>query len=261
MELSDLQSDGLIGSAPQAAVRKEEKRVKVSRAEQTWQRKLLPLMVGMLVVLTAFFFVASFIQLYYLQTRIEAAPQLDLAPVMVSFEEFEKDLKSRSLNDDTAFGNRLDYSKWKMLSLLEANALQRRYHQAGVLLISRIWTRYLGFVTGTILALVGAAFILGKLRDTTTNLGAESALWKMSITSASPGLILAVLGAALMLATLSTNLEMQVNDGPVYLAQPSASTTSYTAPVPLVPDDQASKPTDSEILEKMKSEGAPNQKK
>lgn len=140
-----------------------------------------------------------------------------------------------------------------MLSLLEANALQRRYHQAGVLLISRIWTRYLGFVTGTILALVGAAFILGKLRETNSVLGAESALWKVSMTSASPGLILATLGTLLMLATLATNLEMQVNDGPVYLPL-SAALATEPAPLPLVPEDQLNKPTDIELLNKMKSE-------
>ena len=255
MELSNLQSDSLVGSAPEAA-RKEEKRVRAGRAEQTWQRRLLPLMAGMLVALTAFFFVASFVQLYYLQTRIETAPQLDLKTVMATFDELENNPKNLAVNNETTFDNRLEYSKWKMLALLEANALQRRYHQAGVLLISRIWTRYLGFVVGTILALVGAAFILGKLRDSTSNLGTESPLWKVSITSASPGLILAVLGTALMFATLATNLEMQVTDGPVYLTQPAVSTKVDSAPLPLVPDDQASKSTDTEIIDKMKREGA-----
>jgi len=216
-------------------------------------------MVGMLVTLTAFFFIASLVQLYYLQTRIEHAPQLDLAPAMASLDDFEKDLKSGALKSEAAFDNRLDYAKWKMLSLLEANALQRRYHQAGVLLISRIWTRYLGFVTGTMLAFVGAAFILGKLREATSSVGAESPLWKVSITSASPGLILAVLGTVLMLATLSTNLEMQLNDGPVYLTRPSA-VRSEPPPQPLVPDGAALKPpSDTEILNRMKSEGAAKQ--
>jgi len=256
MESTDIGASGIITPAPQSqTAKKEDKRAKPSRAEQTWQRRLLPLMVSMLVALTAFFFVASFIQLYYLQTRIERAPQLDLSPAMASLDDFERDLKSRAVKDDVAFDNRLDYAKWKTLSLLEANALQRRYHQAGVLLISRIWTRYLGFVTGTILALVGAAFILGKLRETSSSLGAESGLWKMSMTSASPGLILATLGTLLMLATLATNLEMQVNDGPVYLQHSSAALQTDAPPLTLVPDDQEHKPTDTEILNRMKSEG------
>lgn len=256
MESSELEANPIITGAAQthATPRKEEKRVKPSRAEQTWQRRLLPLMVSMLVGLTAFFFVASFVQLYYLQTRIERGPQLDLTPAMTSLDDFEKDLRSGAVKDEVSFDTRLAYAKWRTLSILEANALQRRYHQAGVLLISRIWTRYLGFVTGTILALVGAAFILGKLRETSSNLGAEGALWKVSITSASPGLILAVLGTILMLATLGTNLELQVNDGPVYLQQPAAPQTE--APQALLPDGTQQQPSDTELLKKMKNEGA-----
>lgn len=257
MESTELESAGIIGGAsqPHVATRKDEKRARPSRAEQTWQRRLLPLMVSMLVALTTFFFVASFVQLYYLQSRIERAPQLDLSPALSSLDEFEKDLKSGTIKDEVGFDTRLNYSKWKTLSLLEANALQRRYHQAGVLLISRIWTRYLGFVTGTILALVGAAFILGKLRETSTNFGAESGLWKVSMTSASPGLILAALGTVLMLATLATNLEMQVNDGPIYVLQPPAA--QIDAPQPLTPDGtQNQQPSDAELLKRMKNEGA-----
>lgn len=229
----------------------EQKRARRRGGGETWQGRLLPLMAGMLVALTAFFFVASFVQLYYLQTRIERAPQLDLGPAMTWFDGFEKDLRSGVVKDRTAFDQALQYGRWKTLALLEANALQRRYHQAGVLLISRIWTRYLGFVTGTILALVGAAFILGKLRETTSQFGTESALWKVSMTTASPGLILATLGTILMLTTLATNLEMQVNDGAVYLPQQSAL-ESDAAPRPLVPDGPIKIPSETEPLKKMK---------
>jgi len=152
-----------------------------TRGVFSWQKKLLPLMIGMLAVLAFFFFVASFIQLYYLHTRIEDAPKLDLAQAF-------------SIPDSggaaTDIG-KLDYSKWKALSILEGYSLQRRYHQANVLLMSRVWTRYLGFVTGMILAFVGAAFILGKLREPETKLDSEG-IWKFSLTTASPGLILAV---------------------------------------------------------------------
>jgi hypothetical protein len=174
---------------------------------------------------------------------------------MASLDDFEKDLKSGAVKDKGTFDNRFEYARWKMLSLFEANALLRRYHQAGVLLISRIWTRYLGFVTGTILAMVGAAFILGKLRESSSSLGTESALWKLSISSASPGLILAALGTVLMLATLATNLDMQVTDGLVYLPQSYAGQTD-APPLPLNPDATAKPPSDTDILNKMKKEGS-----
>jgi len=228
-----------------------------SGADRTWQKRLLPVMVGLLVTLTAFFFVASFVQLYYLQTRIERAPRLDLSPAMASLDEIAKDVQNGKVGDQLAFNNRLEYARWKTLSLLEANALQRRYHHAGVLLISRIWTRYLGFVTGTILAMVGAAFILGKLQEASSNLGAEGGLWKVSLTTASPGLVLATLGTILMLATLATNMDLQVNDGPVYLRD-QPGTAASAPPPPLAREDTAQKPrSDVEILKDLKNPGAP----
>jgi len=228
-----------------------------SGADRTWQKRLLPVMVGLLVTLTAFFFVASFVQLYYLQTRIERAPQLDLSPAMASLDEIAKDVQNGKVGDQLAFNNRLEYARWKTLSLLEANALQHRYHHAGVLLISRIWTRYLGFVTGTILAMVGAAFILGKLQEASSNLGAEGGLWKVSLTTASPGLVLATLGTVLMLATLATNMDLQVNDGPVYLRD-QPGTAASAPPPPLAREDTAQKPrSDVDILKDLKNPGAP----
>src|SRR5689334_41660 len=58
-----------------------------------WQLKLLPLMSGMLVALTAFFFIASFVQLYYLQTRIEKGAAFDLAPALRTSDDFEATLR------------------------------------------------------------------------------------------------------------------------------------------------------------------------
>ena len=45
---------------------------------EQWSRKLLPLMSWMLVILTAFFFVASAIQLVYLHKEIRSTPQPSL---------------------------------------------------------------------------------------------------------------------------------------------------------------------------------------
>jgi len=242
---------------PQPVVHKEGRRAAAAgSADRTWQRRLMPLMVGLLVTLTAFFIVASFVQLYYLQTRIEKAPRLDLEPAMASLDEIAKDMQSGKIQDQRAFNSRLEQARWKTLSILEANVLQRRYHHAGVLLISRIWTRYLGFVTGTILAMVGAAFILGKLQEASSNLGAEGGLWKVSLTTASPGLVLAALGTVLMLATLATKMDMYVNDGSVYLRD--ASSPAETSPPPLGRDAAAQKPrSDAEILKDLKDQGAP----
>ena len=262
MDSSSLEARNLIGAptatseSPEGATKPGREQAAARRsasADRTWQKRLLPLMGGLLVALTAFFFVASLVQLYYLQTRIERAPVLDLGPAVASLDEIGKDVQTGRIADQAAFNNRLEFARWKTLSLLEANALERRYHHAGVLLISRIWTRYLGFVTGTILAMVGAAFILGKLEEASSNLGAEGGLWKISLTTASPGLVLATLGTVLILATLATNMDLQVNDGPVYLQG-----TLVPAPPPLAPDEPAQKTrSDTEILKDLKNAGAP----
>jgi hypothetical protein len=163
-------------------------------------------MISMLVGLAVFFLVASLTQLIYIQHRIELAPPLDLRPAL----DMLKDTGVNSSERD-----RLDFARWQSLSILDGYALQRRYHQANVLLMSRIWTRYLGFITGMTLALVGAAYILGKLREPYIRMDAEGGA-KFSIITTSPGLVLTVLGTLLMLTTLTIQYEIKVDDAPTY---------------------------------------------
>jgi hypothetical protein len=70
-----------------------------------------------------------------------------------------------SSNPEMSHDQRLMAAVMAILSSLETNIVERRYHQANVSLMSRVWTRYLGFVTGMVLAMVGSIFILGKLRE------------------------------------------------------------------------------------------------
>lgn len=172
-----------------------------------WQKRLLPFMVGMIALLTFFFLVASFYQLYYLHKKIENCPKLNLESAMSLIDSTDLNLTEL---------DRLDFVRWRTLSTLEGYTLKRRYHQANVLLMSRIWKKYLGFVTGMILALVGAVFILGKLREPTSTLNAESGIWKFSLTTASPGLLLALLGTILMITTIVTHKKIEVKDRSTY---------------------------------------------
>jgi hypothetical protein len=160
----------------------------------------------MVVGLTVFFFLASCVQLIYLHWNIVHAPRLDVRELLSLLES------NRALQFDDV----LHASKIRAQVMLEANALERRYHQANVLLMSRVWTRYLGFVTGMILALVGVTFILGRLQAPTTNLQARAESAQLSVKSASPGIILAVLGVFLMIATIITHHEIGVTDTAIY---------------------------------------------
>ena len=218
------------------ARRKTALRRRRQRRTSSWQNRLLPFMIAMVGGLTIFFFWISLNQLESLQQRIERAPELDLAQAL---QEVESELS-------LAATDRLLYVQWKTLALLEENALERRYHQANVLLMSRSWIRYLGFITGMILALLGAAFILGKLRESGSDLSLSNAAANVSVKSTSPGLILGVLGTILMLTTIVTNSEIDTRDGPLYtnfMLAPAAASPAQPPPEPL--DGQRS---ETEIL-------------
>src|SRR5262249_10180503 len=130
-----------------------------ARDRRTWQKRLLPVMVKMVIGLAVFFFASSFIQLFYLQNHMANATGLALKPLAPVLER-------TAVSEE----HRLETARWADLVGLEQYSVQRRYHQANVLLMARIWTRYLGFVTGMICTLVGAIFILGKLQEPTSAL-------------------------------------------------------------------------------------------
>jgi len=83
-----------------------------------------------------------------------------------------------------------------------------------------------------ILALVGAAFILGKIRESETRLDVNG-IWKFSIITASPGLVLALLGTILMITTIVTHFEIAVEDAPVYTGRIVLSSTLPSKPLPI----------------------------
>jgi hypothetical protein len=92
-----------------------------------------------------------------------------------------------------------------------------------------------------ILAMVGAIFVLGKLQSPASDVQAEAANVKMSVKSASPGIVLAALGVMLMSITIVTHHEISISDRPLY--------TSGSASVGLAPmtdlEDPAIRETDS----------------
>lgn len=168
--------------------------------DSAWQRKLLPLMIRMVVGLTTFFFVATLVQFVYLHISIKDGPTINVM--------------SEQLVPANASESQLEYYS---AFLLESYAIDKRYHQGNVLLMSRVWTRYLGFATGMILAMVGAVFILGKLGDNGTSLDARQGALQFTLQSSSPGIVLAVLGVILMLVTIVTHHQITVSDQPLYL--------------------------------------------
>jgi hypothetical protein len=86
-----------------------------------------------------------------------------------------------------------------------------------------------------ILALVGAAFILGRLQEPASEVSVASPAGNWGLKSASPGIILAVLGTVLMLTTILTNHRIDVTDAAVYLRDsPSGIPPASVLPLPTV---------------------------
>lgn len=172
-----------------------------------WQHSLLPFMVGSIVFMGLFFFLASLAHLYYLHEKV-AHERIDL---QAAFEDYERSVEA---SDDM---RGLAYLRWKTAALLEGDAIARRYHQANSAMLARVWTRYLGFLTGVILALTGAVFILGKLREESSQLGVEGQGYKATLNTSSPGLMLALLGSILIAITLVVPFKIGTRDVPLYL--------------------------------------------
>ena len=91
--------------------------------------------------LTVFFFIASAVQLAYLHVEITNAPQRDFSGVNAMLKQAQGTATS---------SDGLPAAALAALTTLEISAMERRYHQATLSLLSRTWTRYLGFVTGMV---------------------------------------------------------------------------------------------------------------
>ncbi len=180
---------------------------KIHSSNDKWQKNMLPFMSRFIIVLSGFFFLASLVQLFYLHNVIQDKPQFNIQQTLAGLN-----FDSTKTHDEI-----LEAARLKALVALEASSIDNQYHQAKVLLMARLWTSYIGFVTGMILAIVGAVFILGKLSEVSSELTARISGNEMTLKSASPGLILAVLGTCLMITTLVVNHKIETRQTAIYL--------------------------------------------
>ena len=217
-----------------------------------WQRRLLPFMTSFVVAMAVLFFAFSGFHLYQVTNFIESADGKNIR------ELIQSEIARPTADNPTSS----DITQHALL-LLEADALDKRYHEASALLMSRIWTRQLAFITGMVMAFLGSVFILGKLSESSSEISGGSGEWKVAITSASPGIILSVLGTVLLVASLYVRASLDVTDGPAYvspLRQPVAPTSTVT-PAPAQPGDN-SRPLDLDEFQKLdQGKQSPPQKK
>jgi hypothetical protein len=172
-----------------------------------WQRTLLPVMTLFVIALALAFFVLSTKTLTGVGEFVQAEHGELREQIKAVINTKQADTPEEVIR--------------RGLLLLEADALDRRYHQASALLMSRIWAKNLAFMTGMIMAFLGAIFILGKLSESPTAVKGGASGWNVSITSASPGILLAFFGTTLVALSIVIHDNIDVHDGTAYLTSVS----------------------------------------
>jgi hypothetical protein len=166
-----------------------------------WQAKLLPFMMTGLAVMAVLFFLGTFWNYAGLQSRLD----LHEPEITVALEKLHTSTTSPA------------YQDWYMRVVLEDRALRSRHHQNTAVIESRVWTRFMGFMTGMMMVLCGCIFILGKL-EAQFDGSAKASGGEGAMKTNSPGLVLAVVGSVLIAVSLSVSVTVEVIDRPVYLA-------------------------------------------
>jgi len=192
-----------------------------AQEDKKQQERLLPFMMISLVVMSLLFFIATIWQFQDLQSRLKSPPP-DIERVL---QQLAKDEKVRSDSE---------YRDWYVRSVLEHSALTYRYRQNAAMIHARVWTRYMGFLTGMVLALSGCVFILGRLREK-IDASLQNEGMKATLKTSSPGIFLAAVGSLLIALSIYVKVTVETHDQPVYFPQ-------YVKVLPS--DDKPPKPAD-----------------
>jgi hypothetical protein len=196
-----------------------------SKADEAWQLRLLPLMMAFVIGAAVFF------SAVVLWRFVEIDDQMG-QPGGGGLAAAEASRLASALSPDT-----------QAALSLERYVIERRYQQASLTVRARLWTRFVGFITGMLLALVGAVFVLGKLNDLEPHQASGNAevgghKLGFAFTSASPGIILAGLGTILMALTIAIPGQASTNDSATYyrgLVEPAAGALEAAALAPAPP--------------------------
>jgi len=172
----------------------------ISGSDKRWQYKLLPYMIGTIIGLTVVFVGISIMSLANINAQLNNSPRLQVDSLT--------SIAERSTSHD----------KENLIVAMQMDYFitSSRYHQARIITMTNIIIQYFGFLTGMILAIIGSVFILGKIKEDVTSIDLKD-LIKFTITSSSPGIMLAFFGTILMIFTLNVKHSLDVRDDAVYL--------------------------------------------
>jgi hypothetical protein len=178
----------------------------MARIDDQFQKvynKIIPIVIVIPVLFLILFIVVSMLQLKEINTRIESG-QSDA-------------ILSMNMSDTTKFSE--NHRQFLMLAILEEESLGERYRQGHYSLVSRSFKQFLGFFTGIIMVIVGAVFILLKLREKVDADVSKGESWKVSLVTNSPGVVFGFLGATLIAIASSNNDKITIRDSGLYLSR------------------------------------------
>lgn len=187
-----------------------------SHEVKEWQLQLLPFMKKFISVMAAAFFLFS---IYYMR---------GVSKFIENDGDDRKPAEPQQLVHDTL----------GKVFLLEKEIMDRRYHHRGALLMARVGTTQLTFMTGMVMAFMGTMLILGKMSESVSQITSK---WHVGISSASPGIILSFFGTVLIVTSLMNNLRTNFKDTPVYFSmyQNAPESPGPNPPAPKQPEDIA----------------------
>lgn len=158
------------------------------RGRAGWQRRLLPFALMVVFGASAYFMWTSLSQFTAMKVSVERSFVDDrIVPLIAQSAP-------KGTGDATP----------QVRLMMEERAQRADLTRAGASLLISLWTRNMGFVTGMLMALIGAIFILSRIDDAGSTLEAGQETLKGSLKTSSPGIVLAVLGTVLMVLAMTT---------------------------------------------------------
>ncbi|RAZ90827.1 hypothetical protein DPM33_11000 [Mesorhizobium hawassense] len=130
---------------------------------------------------------------------------------------------SQALQSDMNFSKVLDPPKSDtqiVLLGLEHDGLGMRNKRSVSALYMRAYTQFLAIISGTVLALLGAVFVLARVDSVETRGNGTWGGITMALSSSSPGVVVAIVGALLVGSVVYLASDpIQVTDAPVFLGR------------------------------------------
>jgi hypothetical protein len=165
--------------------------------------RIIPFVIIIPVVFLIFFIIVSMIQLRQINARIESGQS-----------QAVKELLDKISTSSNISEQQLQFAT---LAVLEEESLSERYRQGHYSLVSRSFKQFLGFFTGIMMVIVGAVFVLLKLKEKIDADVSQGEGWKASLVTNSPGVAFGFLGAALIAVASLTTDKINVRDSGLYL--------------------------------------------